>query len=70
LFCFLLTLLLGNVGSCRYLVNHISSDGAGFISSISASRQLAGNVPSGHSTSNRSTRDSALHRLCASHALV
>jgi hypothetical protein len=50
-----LALLLRDVGRGRYLVNYISSDGAGLdFFDFVLFRLLAGDVASGDSTSNRS----------------
>jgi hypothetical protein len=55
LFCFLLPLLLGNVSGGRYLINHISSDGASLnLLNFILLGLFAGNVASRHSASNRS----------------
>jgi hypothetical protein len=71
LFCFLLALLLGNVGRGRYLVNYVSSDGAGldFLDFV-LFRLLAGDVASGDSTSNPGTESQPLHRFVPANVLV
>jgi hypothetical protein len=71
LFRFLLALLLGNVSTCRYLVNHISVDGAGLnlLNFILLSLK-AGDIASGDSASNRSTESQPLHRFVPADALV